>query len=132
MVRIHLLWHPIIPIESSGSSNFLNMNQIWDKSVKEQYNYCYKNNLKHIWCYLWSEWYHPEMWKLWAQASNLKLNVLRSTMVIESHWRVLKHDFFSSYNRARLDLIIYIIIVKVIPRQIDRLQLFRDNRYMPK
>ncbi|CAG8589330.1 2561_t:CDS:2, partial [Racocetra fulgida] len=53
-------------------------------------------------------------------------------MAIESHWRVLKHDFFSNYNYARLDLIIYIIITKVIPRQIDRLQLLRDERCITK
>ncbi|CAG8847906.1 11316_t:CDS:2, partial [Gigaspora margarita] len=91
--------------------------------VKEQYDYCYKNDLKHVWAYLWCEWYHPEMWKQWAHASTPKLNILRSTMAIEGHWR---------YNRARLDLIIYIIVVKVIPHQIDRLQLLRNNRCMSK
>ncbi|CAG8608717.1 21345_t:CDS:2 [Gigaspora rosea] len=69
----------------------------------EQYDYCYKNNLKHVWSYLWSEWYYSDMWKLWSQSSNPKLSVLRSTMAIE-----------------------------IIPRQIDRLQLFRNNRCMPK
>ena len=53
-------------------------------------------------------------------------------MAIESHWRVLKHDFFSRFNHARLDLIIYIIVMKVIPRQIDWLQLLHDNRCITK
>ncbi|CAG8843957.1 5953_t:CDS:2, partial [Racocetra persica] len=52
-------------------------------------------------------WYHPEMWKIWAHASNSKINILWSTMAIESHWRV-------------------------IPHQIDRLQLLYDERYITK
>ncbi|CAG8772514.1 25689_t:CDS:2, partial [Dentiscutata erythropus] len=111
---------------------FLNTEKIWVASVKEQFDYCYQHNLAHVWAYLYTEWYCPEMWKLWAHAASPKINILRSTMAIESHWRVLKHDFFSNFNNAWLDLIIYIIVSKVIPRQADRLQLLHNGRCMPK
>ncbi|CAG8708475.1 19417_t:CDS:2, partial [Racocetra fulgida] len=88
LVRIHFSWHPIIPIERPP--NFLSMNQIWIESVKEQYNYCYQNDLKHVWVYLWSEWYHPDKWKLWARASSSELNILRSKMTIEKFYPLLK------------------------------------------
>ena len=44
-------------------------------------------------------------------------------MTIESHWRVIKHDYLHNFNHLRLDLLIHILIQKVIPRQIDRLYL---------
>ncbi|CAG8802406.1 23643_t:CDS:2, partial [Dentiscutata erythropus] len=97
----------MIPIENLG---FLNTKKIWVASVKEQFDYCYQYNLAHVWAYLYTE----------------------CTMAIKSHWWVLKHDFFSNFNNARLDLIIYIIVSKVIPCQADRLQLLHDGRCMPK
>ncbi|CAG8850415.1 61_t:CDS:2, partial [Racocetra persica] len=74
--------------------------------IKEQYTFCYQNDLKHVWAYLWSEWYQPEAWKLWARASSSQLNILRTTMTIE--------------------------ITKVIPCQINHLQLLRDDRCISK
>ncbi|CAG8821822.1 192_t:CDS:1, partial [Gigaspora rosea] len=41
--------------------------------------------------------------------------------------RVIKHDYFSEHNRARLDLLAHIIVLQVIPRQVDRLQQLQDG-----
>ncbi|CAG8688047.1 18192_t:CDS:2, partial [Racocetra fulgida] len=82
LIQVHFLWHPMIPIKCLP--NLLNINQIWIKSIKEQYTFCYQNDLKHVWAYLWSEWYHPEAWKLWARASSSQLNILRTMMTIKT------------------------------------------------
>ncbi|CAG8599879.1 19347_t:CDS:2 [Gigaspora rosea] len=58
--------------------------------------------------YLWSEWYHPEMWKLWARASDPKLNILRTTMAIESHWRCITNwheEFWLEWNNLATRII---------------------------
>ncbi|CAG8817842.1 9096_t:CDS:1, partial [Racocetra fulgida] len=86
------------------------------------------NNLPHVWNYLWNEWYCLERWNLWARSVTKHINVIRSTMTIESHWCVIKHDYLSEYNRAHLDLLVYIIITRVLPRQVDRLQQLRDSQ----
>ncbi|CAG8755496.1 10531_t:CDS:2, partial [Dentiscutata erythropus] len=46
---------------------------------------------------------------------------------IENHWRLIKHDYLSEYNRVRLDLLAYIIVTQVIPGQVDQLQQLRDE-----
>ncbi|CAG8554821.1 9739_t:CDS:2, partial [Scutellospora calospora] len=51
-----------------------------------------------------------EQWVLWARSSTGYINILCSTMAIESHWRIIKHDYLSEYNNARLDLLVHIII----------------------
>ncbi|CAG8581395.1 8238_t:CDS:2 [Dentiscutata erythropus] len=49
-------------------------------------------------------------------------------MTVENHWRLIKYDYLSEYNHACLDLLAYIIVTQVIPRQVDRLQQLRDGR----
>ena len=52
-------------------------------------------------------------------------------MFIESHWRILKRDHLYKFTRPRLDLLCYIIISKVIPRQLDRYNLLCHDRDLP-
>ncbi|CAG8812750.1 8804_t:CDS:1, partial [Dentiscutata erythropus] len=49
-------------------------------------------------------------------------------MTIESHWKVIKHDYLSEYNHICLNLLVYIIITQVILGQVDRLQQLQDGR----
>ena len=43
-----------------------------------------------------------------------EINPLRTTMTVESHWCVIKHDYLHHFNHPRLDLLIHILIQKVI------------------
>ena len=102
--------------------------QIWQNSVKEMYEYCRQNNLPRVWIYIWEEYYTWSSWILWARSVADEINPLRTTMTVESHWRVIKHDYLHHFNHPRLDLLIHILIQKVIPRQIDRLYLLLYDR----
>jgi hypothetical protein len=46
-----------------------------------------------------------------------KISVLKTTMFVEAHWKVLKRDFLYKFFRPRFDLVIYIINKKVIVHQ---------------
>ncbi len=41
-------------------------------------------------------------------------------MMIEAHWKVLKRDHLYRFHRARLDMITWIIIDKMVPQQISK------------
>ena len=84
----HLLQHPLIP-QSNGQ--FLTSIVIQETAIKEMYKFCKENSLISLWCYLWSEWYNDKRWPLWARsACEEKISILRTTMFVEGHWKVIK------------------------------------------
>jgi hypothetical protein len=52
-------------------------------------------------------------------------------MLIESHWRILKRDHLYKFARPRLDLLCFVITVKVVPQQLDRYYLLCNGREQP-
>ncbi|CAG8765820.1 3081_t:CDS:2, partial [Ambispora leptoticha] len=109
LIRVHFFVHPLIPTETRPK--LYNLQEIWSDC---------------------NEWYRPERWRLWARSAMEHVNILRSSMAVESHWRAIKHNYLSEYNRARLDLLAYIIVTRVIPGQVDRLQQLRDGRIVTR
>jgi hypothetical protein len=51
-------------------------------------------------------------------------------MIIESHWRKIKHDYLHRFNRPRVDLVIWVLLSRSIPDGLTRMQapLQRDHR----
>ena len=37
------------------------------QAVSETYQFCYQRGLREVWGYLWTSWYAPKVWKLWAR-----------------------------------------------------------------
>ena len=52
-------------------------------------------------------------------------------MMIEAHWKVLKHDYLYRFNRPRLDYVIYIICEHLLPQQENRLLQLINGRQHP-
>jgi hypothetical protein len=77
---------------------------------QEDYMYCRNNDLPDGWAYLWRNWYTYEKWVLWARSTIFQVPSAKSTMLVESHWRVLKRNYLYHHNRPRLDLLTYIIM----------------------
>jgi hypothetical protein len=115
----HLHQHPLIP---GMDKQYYTSTIIREAAVKEMYSYCEKRDLRWPWAYLWSEWYSPLKWVNWARCSKPEITVLKTTMIIESHWRVIKHDYLHKFNRPRIDLLIWILVERLIPRYITRYQ----------
>lgn len=55
------------------------------------------------------------MWILWARSSAAEICIFRTTMLTESHWKVLKRDYLPKFFKPRLDLVIYVILSRLIP-----------------
>jgi hypothetical protein len=71
-----------------------------------------EHQLNDAWAYLYRRWYTADMWKLWARSVVEHIPNGKSTMMIESHWRVLKRNHLYLNNRPRLDYLVYVIIEK--------------------
>ncbi|KAG2214782.1 hypothetical protein INT45_011563 [Circinella minor] len=72
----------------------------------------YNINEADAWAYLYSRWYRDSWWNKWARSTRVPIPIGKTTMMIESQWRILKRDFLINSNRPRLDFLVWIIIQK--------------------
>ena len=89
--------------------------------VVEMYHFCKQRGLSEVWAYMWSSWYSPQMWKLWAQSSDgCILSHLQTTIMGENHWKQLKHHHLGFMHHPQLDQSIYIMLMEVVPIAITK------------
>jgi len=116
----HYNSHPLIP-DQNGT--YRSAEQIHRACATEMYYWCKSRNYFRLWAYLWVNWYQPNQWPLWARSVNEKeIPVLKTTMIIESHWRKIKHDYLHRFNRPRIDLVIWVLVSRSIPEGLTRMQ----------
>ncbi|KAF7333854.1 SWIM-type domain-containing protein [Mycena venus] len=114
----HLNAHPLIPGYSHPSPE-----GIREWAVKQMYTFCFDNDLPEAWAYLWENWYRSGRWELWARSGHPQIPRLKTTMMVESHWRRIKRDFLHHFHKPRLDLLVWILVKKLAPRYYRRLEL---------
>lgn len=124
----HYHQHPLIP---SSQNEFLSSQLIQQNAVKEMYFLCYKHNLIHLWAYLWTNWYQDDKWILWARSASCEICIFKTTMLTESHWKVIKRDYLPKFFRPRLDLVAYIILTKLIPHNEAMFKKYIKGRQQP-
>jgi hypothetical protein len=130
LMEKHLHQHTLIP---TSDGLYLTSIEIQEGAIKEMYEFCKKNSLVALWSYLWSEWYSEKRWPLWARSvCEEKVSILKTTMFIEGHWKVIKRDFLYKFFRPRLDLVVYILLTKVIPHQQRKLEQIQSGREKPE
>jgi len=112
LIHRHFNYHSKIPFEGGI---WKQEDAIHQMCAAEMYSFCRGRNWWRTWVYFWAEWYAPEKWKLWARSVSLEVPVFKTTMILESHWRVLKHDILHAYNRPRMDLVVHCIIRELMP-----------------
>lgn len=120
----HFCQHPMFP-ERRG--NYLTGDEIRQNAVWEMYDFCRQRNLREVWGYMWSSWYSPKMWKLWARSTTPYLSRLRTTMNVENFWRQLKHDYLHHVPRPRLDQLVWILVHRVTPSYTVKMDLLRTT-----
>ncbi|KAJ7773722.1 hypothetical protein DFH07DRAFT_723169, partial [Mycena maculata] len=125
--RIHFHQHPEIPMEDENGT-FLSAEEIHYGAVQDMYQYCFENDLAQVWAYMWNRWYTPKQWCLWARAACDAIPRLKTTMIVESLWKHLKHRDLAQFNRPRLDLVTHLIITNVFPRVSRTLAYVRGQR----
>ncbi|KAG2128343.1 uncharacterized protein EDB93DRAFT_1243573 [Suillus bovinus] len=111
LIEHHFCAHPLIPGYSHPSAVGIHQ---W--AVKQMYTFCKENNLCEVWAYLWENWYRRGRWELWAQAvAPMEVPRLKTTMIMESHWRRIKVDYLYHFSKPRIDLLAWILVTKLAP-----------------
>ncbi|TFK45179.1 hypothetical protein OE88DRAFT_1649504, partial [Heliocybe sulcata] len=77
---------------------YLRANEIHEGAVSDMYHWCYKRDLS------------------------------QTTMIVESTWRVIKHQDLGMFNRPRIDLVAHLLITKVRNRTRNLLDTLLDKR----
>jgi len=50
-------------------------------------------------------------------------------MIVESHWRKIKHDYLHRFNRPRLDLVVWVLLSRSIPDSVRNMQAILDREH---
>ncbi|PKK58461.1 hypothetical protein RhiirC2_703467 [Rhizophagus irregularis] len=127
VVENHSNRHMLLP--KHDGTFITNADEIWKECVNEMIEFCKENELLQLWVYLWREWYSKEKWNLWARAANKNISHIKTTMIVESHWRHIKHDHLYKFHKPRVDHLCFILVKKVISQQLYRIQLLQQGRY---
>ncbi|KAJ3751557.1 hypothetical protein DFH05DRAFT_1570663 [Lentinula detonsa] len=110
LMEQHYCAHPLIPGYAHPS-----LGGIKEWAVKKIYSFCVKNDLREVWAYIWENWYRAGRWELWARSVDNGIAILKTTMMVEAHWRRIKHDFLHHFHSPRIDLLAWILITKLAP-----------------
>lgn len=98
--------------------------------ASEMYAWCRENNYYRLWAYLFVNWYKLNQWDLWARSTCPdEIPVLRTTMIVESHWRRIKRDFLYRFNRPRIDVVVWTLLTRTIPQGIDKMKAIQDGNH---
>ena len=125
MFSRHFNYHSLIP---DGNGIFRPAQDIHRQCASEMYHYCKARDFFRLWAYFFINWYSHEQWKLWARSANaMEIPVLKTTMIVESHWRVLKHQFLHRFNRPRIDLVTSILVTRVMPDALVRMRAVKSG-----
>ncbi|OXV06127.1 hypothetical protein Egran_06105 [Elaphomyces granulatus] len=127
MFSRHFHAHTFIPDQNGTHKT---PKQLHRDSATEMYIWCRSRNYFRLWAYLWVNWYSPKEWALWARSTNEKeIPILKTTMIVESHWRKIKHDYLHRFNRPRLDLVVWVLLSRSIPDSVRNMQAILDREH---
>lgn len=101
MMGFHARRHHLIPVEIPHPA-CLFPSAIHQECTEEVYQFCVARNLPDAWAYLACEWYCVERWTLWARSAiSGVIPCADTTMMVESHWSLLKRHHLINSPRAR-------------------------------
>ena len=121
----HFCQHPMLP-ERHGQSR--TSQQIHRDAVYEAYLHCRNNKLREVWAYLWTNWYAPDKWKLWARSAHpISIPRKRTTMLVEAMWRNYKRMVLYMYNRPRVDFATYALVTQALQLYRVKFKAFMDD-----
>ncbi|KAK9361677.1 hypothetical protein V1504DRAFT_439304 [Lipomyces starkeyi] len=116
MIKRHLLRHPLLPKEDIHAC-----------SIKEMLEYCRSIDQPQLFRYFWATGSRWEIASLCVRPGSNTIPISRTTMRLESHWRILKKDYASHLTRLRLDLLTHIICTGLVRSRLHLyLQVYED------
>lgn len=96
MVKRHYLRHPLI----TEDGTIYSYQQIRADSVCEMVSYCIEKQILDALVYLYNNWYNHKNSKIWMRsAKEDSVCRYRTSMFAESHYRILKRDYFAQFGR---------------------------------
>ncbi|KAI5452823.1 hypothetical protein NCC49_006363 [Naganishia albida] len=116
----HLNQHASIPLANVG---IVDATEIRRRALVDIYKFCFNHDLPELWAYLYMAWYRPEVWVLWARSASPEIPVLRTTMIVESHWRLIKRDYLGN-KRPTLPSLVYTLCHTILPRSVGYIGVF--------
>ncbi|KAK9443862.1 ATP-dependent DNA helicase PIF1, partial [Metarhizium brunneum] len=123
----HFNLHPLIP-DSNGT--YKSSAILHRECATEMHTWCKTRGYYRLWAYLYVNWYSPDQWKLWARAADpVEIPVVKTSMIVESHWRTLKHDYLHRFNRPRVDLVVWILTSRVLPDAVHRMTAISNGQF---
>jgi hypothetical protein len=123
----HFNLHPLIP-DSNGT--YKSSAILHRECATEMHTWCKTRGYYRLWAYLYVNWYSPDQWKLWARAADpVEIPVVKTSMIAESHWRTLKHDYLHRFNRPRVDLVVWILTSRVLPDAVHRMTAISNGQF---
>ncbi|KAK9343550.1 hypothetical protein V1522DRAFT_230907 [Lipomyces starkeyi] len=147
MIKCHLLRHPLLPkvvnecAEHPRAHVYETYEEIHASSIREMLDYCRSIGQPKIFRYFWINWYRPEYaqvgsrWEIASmcgrRGSNTIIPISRTTMRVESHWRILKKDYASRFVKPRLDVLCYILFTDLVPSRIHLRSRVEAGREVP-
>lgn len=118
MLTKHYTSHPLF----LGGASF---EVIQQNAVSELRQFLNSPSHQLLLVYLLQNWYGAKEFMTWGYRNEAHgIPMTRTTMVVESHWRVLKTRFLSLHNRPRLDFVTHILNTQVIPKYIQDYRLY--------
>lgn len=111
MLKSHANAHPLIKGDYAPTAE-----GVREWAVRKAYDFCRRENLPELWAYLWGNWYRWGRWQLWTRSPCAEIPRLRTTMLVESHWRHLKRDWLFLWPKMRLDMLIFTIVTRVVSK----------------
>ena len=117
----HYCMHPIFcsnaPIE-----------EIRNRSVFELYQLLQSDEHKLLLEYLIRNWYSEENFIMWGyRSTRYGTPMARTKMLVEAHWRVLKHRYLSMHKRPRMVFLAHVISAQMIPKYTREYKLFLNG-----
>jgi hypothetical protein len=104
MVKNDFLKHPLIPLGGQIKS-FLT---IRTEGLTQIVKFCVEKRLLDALLYLFREWYDEKWATIWLRSIREdSVCRYRTSMFAESHFRILKRDFFSQFGRP----VIFILLI---------------------
>ncbi|KID82058.1 hypothetical protein MGU_10628 [Metarhizium guizhouense ARSEF 977] len=123
----HFNLHPLIP---DPNGTYKSSTTLHRECAAEMYTWCKARGYYRLWAYLYVNWYCPDQWKLWARATDpAEIPTVKTTMIVESHWRTLKHDYLHRFNRPRVDLVVWVLTSRVLPDAVHRMTAISSGQF---
>ncbi|CAG8776408.1 29357_t:CDS:2, partial [Gigaspora margarita] len=66
-------------------------------------------------------------WPTWAQSAKKAISILKTTMIVESHWRLIKHNYINKFNKPHIDLLVWILVEYLFSCYIIKIQDLESN-----